>query len=113
MSRTKRYDHMCHPPKFESDTQSWQLRRAPGVMPDSPVAFMEKTFVVPPRPCGDTLHVQRFCGKTEDDVFSPRRMESDGPNFIPIGLDIEELVVENPGLQGNNDQGTRAPITRY
>ena len=47
MSRTKRYDHMCHPPKFESDTQSWQLRRAPGVMPDSPVAFMEKTFVAP------------------------------------------------------------------
>jgi len=55
---------------------------------------------VPSGPWGDTRHIERFGGNAEGNFLPPRRVESDGAVFVPIGLGIEALVVENPELHG-------------
>ena len=56
-----------------------------GMMPDSPIAFVQKTFLVPSGSWRDTRHVKHFRGKAKSDVLPPRRVESDGPICVPAG----------------------------
>ena len=72
-----------------------------GIMPDSPMAFMQKTFVVPSGSWRETRHVKHIGSKAKFDVLPPRRVESGGPICVPVGLGCEALMVEYPGFQWN------------
>ena len=70
-------------------------------MTDSPMAFMQKTFVVPLGFWRETHNVKHFGSKAERDVLPPRGVESRGPICVPVGLGCEALMVEYPGFQWN------------
>ena len=82
-----------------------------GVMPDSPMAFMQKSFVVPAGSWRETRHVEHF-PKAKGDVLPPRRVESGCPISVPVGLCCEALMVEYPGFKWNEKRSTGVDVTR-
>ena len=82
-----------------------------GVVPDSPMAFMKKTFSVPSSPWRDTRHVKHLGSETKSDVLPPRRVESGGPVCVPVGLGGVALVVKYPRLEWNKERCTRIDFT--
>jgi len=67
-------------------------------MPDSPIAFIQKTFVVPSGPWRGTRHVKHFGSETKGDVPSPRGEESGDPICVPVGLGGDALMIKYPGF---------------
>ena len=79
-------------------------------MPDSPMAFMQKSFVVPAGSWRETRNVEHFDSKAKGDVLPPRRVESGCPISVPVGLCCEALMVEYPGFKWNEKRSTGVDV---
>ena len=79
-------------------------------MPDSPMAFMQKSFVVPAGSWRETRHVEHFGSKPKGDVLPPGRVESGCPIGVPVGLCCKALMVEYPGFKWNEMRSTGVDV---
>ena len=75
------------------------------------MAFVRKAFIVSSGAWRETGHVKHFRSKAKDDVLPSRRVESNGPICVPVGLCCESSMVEYSGFKRNEKRRTGVEVT--